>query len=88
MKIDNPNYWPTHKKILQEEMDKLDEVSYAEIASDPYCQSAMDLEKKVFPQRNGNKEELFHSFGGFCGSIGKIMILFIILGAWLIYCLF
>jgi hypothetical protein len=47
MKIDHPNYWPTHKKILQEEMDKLDEVSYAEIASDPYCQSAMDLEKKV-----------------------------------------
>lgn len=47
MKIDHSDYWLTHKKILREEMDKLDEVSFTEIANDPYCQSAMDLRKKV-----------------------------------------
>jgi hypothetical protein len=47
MTIDNPEYWANHKIILKEELDKLDNISYLEISSDPYSPAALELERKV-----------------------------------------
>jgi len=47
MNTEHPDYWESHKRILKEEMEKLDTESYYEICNNLNSPLLIELDKKV-----------------------------------------